>query len=153
LLSLSVQENYANFIVTYGINIAHFTPQNSAILNSCFWICFALGRLASIPISHYWSPTKILLASLAGSLFFMFIMIFGPNAGGLFTFITLCFGFTTSAVYPCSVAWAESYLRITGKILSIILMFDCIGSSTLPLMMVRIKMRMKSALAQAQYAH
>lgn len=77
-------ENYSNFIFTYAFSITRYNAATSAVINSMFWIAFAVGRALAVPLSHYWSPTKMLLYTLATCLFWMFVLIFAPNSGGFF---------------------------------------------------------------------
>ena len=128
LLYVGLEVAYSGYIFTFGRTIQEkMSKDNAAFLTSAFWGSFALARLASVPISRYLRPSKMLWMDMAGCLLGSIVLMSqfkdgNCNASDMTKLWigTVLLGVSMASVFPCAVNWAEYFVTVSGRTASIL---------------------------------
>ncbi|XP_068614906.1 major facilitator superfamily domain-containing protein 4A-like [Brachionichthys hirsutus] len=127
--------SYAAFVYTYAVSppllMAH---KEAGYLDSVFWAAIALGRLAFIVLSCRYTPSKLLLFSLAGVVLVnCLLLIFSTSCE--FLFIGTCvMGLCISGVFPSMVAYTEDILEYKGCATTVLVSCASLGEMLMQLL-------------------
>jgi FHS family Na+ dependent glucose MFS transporter 1 len=106
----------------------------AAYLTSTFWGSFCVGRFLSIPLSMCVRAYRILVMDLLGCLIGAAILTFVATSVQAWLWIgTSILGFCMAAVFPSTMSWAETFMHISGKTASILVVGASLGEMTIPL--------------------
>lgn len=105
----------------------------AALLTSTFWGSFCVGRFLSIPLSMYVRASRILVMDLMGCIIGSSILVFvAPSAHEWLWVGTSIVGLCMAAVFPSTMSWAETFMHISGKTASILVVGASLGEMTIP---------------------
>ena len=120
LVYVGAEVCFGMYIYTFAINCEKkYSKSYASILNSLFWGSFALGRFLAIPISRYFSPSKVLLVNLCGTftsaLMLALFPFYAQSAEFLLWIAIAVYGLSMASIFPTGITWAEQYVTVTGK--------------------------------------
>ena len=105
----------------------------AALLTSTFWGSFCVGRFLSIPLSVYVRAYRILVMDLLGCVIGSSILVFlAPSVHAWLWVGTSIVGLSMAAVFPSTMSWAETFMHISGKTASILVVGASLGEMTIP---------------------
>ena len=141
LLYVGLEVAYGGYIFTFGRTTRKAMSEDSAaFLTSAFWGSFALARLASVPISRYLRPSKMLWMDMAGCLLGSVVLLSQLKDGDCrasdMTKLwvgTVLLGISMASVFPSTVSWAEYFVTVSGRTASILLVASSFGEMLIPL--------------------
>ena len=106
----------------------------AAYLTSTFWGSFCAGRFLSIPLSMYVRAYRILVIDLLGCILGASLLVFVAGSVQAWLWIgTSILGLCMAAIFPSTMSWAESFMHISGKTASILVVGASLGEMTIPL--------------------
>ena len=109
------------------------TKSFAAYLTTTFWGSFCFGRLLSIPLSMYVRPFRILVMDLIGCIIGASILVFLATSVHAWLWIgSSILGFCMAAVFPSTMSWGETFMHISGKTASILVVGASLGEMTIP---------------------
>jgi len=141
LLYVGLEIAYGGYIFTFGVkSIPSMSEDDAAFLTSAFWGSFALARLASVPLSRYLRPSKMLWLDMAGCMLGSAILVSQISnlecnksdhtklwAG------TVILGISMASVFPSAINFAEYFVTVSGKTASVLLVAASFGEMLIPL--------------------
>lgn len=141
LLYVGLEVAYGGYIFTFGRTIEDkMSKDNAAFLTSAFWGSFALARLASVPISRYLRPTKMLWLDMGGCLLGSIVLISQFKDGNCeasnqtkLWVGTVLLGISMASVFPSALNWAEYFVTVSGRIASILVVAASCSEMLIPL--------------------
>ncbi|XP_012678015.2 major facilitator superfamily domain-containing protein 4A [Clupea harengus] len=126
---------YEGFVYSYAVAEPLSMPHKTAgYLTSVFWAAITVGRLASIPMTYYFKPSRQLTVNQVGVIFtlLMLLMLYSSAA---FLFVgTLALGLCISSVYPCMLAYTEDMLNYKGCATTVLVTSASMGEMLLQLL-------------------
>lgn len=103
-------------------------------LTSTFWGSFCVGRFLGILLSMYVRAYRILIMDLLGCIVGGSMLLFLSTTYPAWLWIgTSILGFCMASVFPSTMSWAESFLHVSGKTASILVVGASLGEMTIPL--------------------
>lgn len=115
----------AGWISTYAV-LSGEDQNSAAILVTWFFVSLSLGRLFSVPLLRWISPTQgiygLLVISLSGCLMMLL-------SDGSLAWIALCLGLGCSAFFPMLFSYGNSIMSLDGKRTGMV--FVCCGLGAL----------------------
>lgn len=141
LLYVGLEIAYGGYIFTFGVKSSpSMSEDGAAFLTSAFWGSFALARLASVPLSRYLRPSKMLWLDMAGCMVGSAILLSQFSdlqcnrsdhtklwAG------TVILGISMASVFPSAINFAEYFVTVSGKTASVLLVAASFGEMLIPL--------------------
>ena len=141
LLYVGLEIAYGGYIFTFGVkSTPSMSEDSAAFLTSAFWGSFALARLASVPLSRYLRPSKMLWLDMAGCMLGSAILVSQISdldcnrsdhtklwAG------TVILGISMASVFPSAINFAEYFVTVSGKTASVLLVAASFGEMLIPL--------------------
>ncbi|XP_028399817.1 sodium-dependent glucose transporter 1A-like [Dendronephthya gigantea] len=106
----------------------------AAYLTSTFWGSFCAGRFLSIPLSLYVRAYRILIMDLVGCTIGASILVFLARFVHVWLWVgASLLGLSMAAVFPSTMTWAESFMHISGRTASVLVVGASFGEMTIPL--------------------
>jgi FHS family Na+ dependent glucose MFS transporter 1 len=131
-LYVGMELAFGGWIASYAVAIGYGDAAAAAILTSVFWGSFMLGRLISIPLATRMSARTIMIMDFAACAIGIVIFLLGGNSSVTLWLGTLIVGLGMAALFPTMISFAESRMKITGKVTAIFLTGSSLGGMTLP---------------------
>jgi fucose permease len=131
-LYVGMEIGFGGWIASYAVSVGFGDVAAAAVLTSAFWGALTLGRLIAIPIGARISPRVIMYANLLGCIVSTLVILLGGGAPASLWIGTLGVGLFMAPMFATMISFAETRMRITGKITSIFLTGSSIGGMTLP---------------------
>ena len=129
LLYVGLEVAYGGYIFSYAVKYCplQFSEDRAAVLTSAYWGFFALGRLLAIPMSLYVSASAMTLMDLAGVIISSLIMRTQQHNSRVLWAGTAVFGLSMASMFPCMMHLLETYIDMTGRTASIIVVGAALG--------------------------
>ncbi|WP_052384013.1 MFS transporter [Litchfieldella xinjiangensis] len=127
-LYVGIEVTFAGWITAYGV-LQDMPPEDAGLLVSLFWLMLSLGRLLAVPALRWWSPWKLLNASLGLGLI---------TAIGLYGMVmplpmaAVLFGLAASAFFPTLFSLANLSVAMTGRYTGMVFMAAGLGAMVVP---------------------
>lgn len=122
-----------SFLTTFALRRGITTEDGGAMMTTLFWLSFALGRVAAIPLSVFLSPRTIMIIDLAGTMIAScFIWVFVDQLVPLTIAIVLYGGFMAST-FPSAITLLQSIIPVTGSTTTIFVIGASLGAMLVPL--------------------
>lgn len=102
------------------------------LLNSIFWGCIAIGRLAGIWISRKIQPERILVLAFCGSILSLLPALICPYSIGFLWAATVGMGLCMALIFPSLMTFAEKRMRLSGKNTGLFFSATSIGGMLIP---------------------
>ena len=139
LVYVGIEVGFGVYIYTFAIKSDKmYSKAQASILNSLFWGAFAVGRFFAIPISKYFSPSKVLRVSLLGTfssaVIFCCFPLYADNADFLLWIAVAVYGLSMASIFPTGISWAEQYITVTGKAAMILVVGGATGEMICPIL-------------------
>ncbi|XP_060582130.1 major facilitator superfamily domain-containing protein 4A-like [Ruditapes philippinarum] len=128
-----IQSSYADYIYSYAEkNVDDLERSEGAVLNSCFWGPFALGRLIAVILSTRLSAAFMLSCNLGGcSIALLLTLIFKTSRVAVYIG-TCALGLFLSSMSPTAMALTEQFISINAPITSCMVVFAALGETICP---------------------
>ena len=137
LLYVGIEVAFSGYIFVFGAEA--MSKDSAAYLTSVFWGSFAVGRFLSIPIAKCVTSNRMLMFDLLGCFIGSTILISQFDEGCSSSVLTqlwagtVLLGFSMASVFPCALSLAGSYISLSGRTASVLLVGGCVGDMTIPL--------------------
>lgn len=131
-LYVGMELAFGGWIASYAVAIGYGDAAAAAILTSVFWGAFMFGRLISIPMATRMRARTIMMLDFAVCTVGILIFVLGGKAPVTLWLGTFMVGLGMAALFPTMISFAESRMRITGKVTAIFLTGSSLGGMTLP---------------------
>ena len=129
---VGVEIGYGNWLSSYAFNMGLANEKTSILLASIYWGAFTISRLISIPISARVNPRRIVIYDIAGSLLGLGLIFIFPYRTEVLWIGTILLGLSVASLFPTMLTYAESLLKMTGKVTSVFFISGSVGSIILP---------------------
>lgn len=132
-LYVGMEIAFGGWIASYAVAVGYGDAAAAAVLTSAFWGALTVGRLISIPIGARFKPSTILWADFILCAGFVVLMLFFHGQSWALWAGTIGIGMAMATMFPTMISYAETRMKITGKVTSIFLTGSSVGGMTLPL--------------------
>lgn len=103
------------FLRTFCVDQLHLTTNQSTLLNTCYWIGFSFGRLATALASRWLSVRALIITHSSGIAVCSILMsIFSDDNALSFWILSISFAFFTATIWPTGIAWTDYHIELTG---------------------------------------
>ncbi|XP_063397601.1 sodium-dependent glucose transporter 1B-like [Mytilus trossulus] len=119
---------YSKFIRSYAIDKHNFSGDDGSLINTTFWICFAIGRLTGLLTGRF-IPVRILIVIEASGVLVTAILleIFARENDLALWVLTCPMGFFLSQLFPTGIGWGDFHVEFTGIAITFALMGGALG--------------------------
>lgn len=131
-LYVGMELAFGGWIASYAVAIGYGDVAAAALLTAAFWGAFMFGRLVSIPMATRMSARTIMVLDFGVCTIGIVIFLLGGASPATLWLGTLLVGWGMAALFPTMISFAESRMRITGKVTAIFLTGSSLGGMTLP---------------------
>jgi FHS family Na+ dependent glucose MFS transporter 1 len=107
-------------------------PEQAAYLVSAFWGALTLGRLIMIPISSRVKPISLLYFDVLGCMLSIVLFILFRDLIPMIWVTTILMGLFIASVFPSTIAHANQYLSMTGKVTGLLFVGGNAGTMIIP---------------------
>ncbi|XP_052076819.1 sodium-dependent glucose transporter 1B-like [Mytilus californianus] len=120
---------YGKFIRSYSIDKHNFSGDDASLINTVYWISFAVGRFIGIFTVRF-IPIRILLPlEVSGALFTGILLeIFADENDLALWILTIMMGLCVGPIFPSGLGWANAHLEVTGVAITFIVMGMALGA-------------------------
>lgn len=101
-------------------------------LVSAFWGALAIGRLLMVPISSRVNPLKLLYFDVLGCAATILLFIFFRDSIPMIWICTILMGFFIASVFPSTIAHANKYMHMSGKVTGLTFVGGNTGTMLIP---------------------
>lgn len=113
----------------------HFTKSSASRLTAVYFLCFTISRIvaavASIRVTSFWmlviSHTILIFSTSV-------LFVRGSSSDIVLWSCSALLGFGLGPIYAAAVAWTVSYINITNKMMSLIIIMALVGGLSPPLL-------------------
>ena len=137
LLYVGIKVAFSGYI--FGFGAEAMSKDSAAYLTSVCWGSFAVGRFLSVPVAKYVTSSRMLMFNPLGCLIGSTILVSqfsegcSTSAPARLWAGTVLLGFSMDSVFPCALSLAGSYISLSGRTASVLLVGGCVGEMTIPL--------------------
>ncbi|KAF8763585.1 Sodium-dependent glucose transporter 1 like protein [Argiope bruennichi] len=132
----SIDLGYQHMLATFVFTAYGLSTTQSADLTFTFWICYTFGSLIAVFLSFRFHPFCMILCNLLTETISAVILIFLAERSHSYMFLgNALLGFGASSLFACTVLWFNSYVKITHKIMAVILLAEAIAEMVIPEML------------------
>ncbi|XP_033105265.1 sodium-dependent glucose transporter 1A-like [Anneissia japonica] len=133
-LYVGAEVAFGSFIFSYAVDSdVQMNEEDASMLNSVFWISFAMSRGFAICCAGYIPPFYILLADMVGCLIASFSLVFFGNTNPqVLWFGTIFLGASMASLFPTGLSWLERYLKVSGKAATFLVLGAASGEMVIP---------------------
>ncbi|XP_062596509.1 sodium-dependent glucose transporter 1B-like isoform X2 [Saccostrea cucullata] len=119
---------YGKFIRSFAIDYNKFDGNEASLINSSFWISFALGRFAGF-IAARWIPIRIIiLIEGTGALVSAILLnIFADDSSIMLWILTQPMAFFIAPCFPSGVGWGDFHIHLSGLGITFLLLGGALG--------------------------
>ncbi len=129
---VGVEIGYGNWLSSYAFQMGLANQQTSVLLTSVYWGAFTVSRLISIPLAARLKPRRIVIYDIIGSLIGLGLVFIFPRQPIVLWIGTVLLGISVASLFPTMLTYAESLLKMSGKVTSIFFISGSVGSILLP---------------------
>jgi fucose permease len=99
-----------------------------SLINTTFWICFALGRLTGLFTGRFVPIRILILIEVSGALVTSILLdIFARDSDVALWVLTCPMGFFISPLFPSGIGWGDFHVEFTGFAITFALMGGALG--------------------------
>lgn len=132
-LYVGAEISAGTFLVPFTVERGITKEKEATLLNFTFWTTFSFGRIMGIPLSVYLSPKTMLIFDMAGYIAVSIVLlIFHASRIALWISISIM-GVSMATAYPSAINLAESYLPVSGRAATFIVIGSSFGEMLIPL--------------------
>lgn len=123
-----------SFLTTFALRRGLTTEDGGALLTTFFWLTFALGRLAAIPLSLYVTPRSMLIVDLVGTLISScLVWAFSGHLIPLGLSLVL-YGAFMASTFPSAITLLQTIIPVTGNMTTVFIVGASLGEMLVPLL-------------------
>lgn len=123
-----------SFLTTFALRRGLTSENGGALLTTLFWLTFALGRLAAIPLSLYVSSRAMLTVDLIGTLISTcFVWAFADKLIPLAIAI-IVYGAFMASTFPSAITLLQTIIPVTGNMTTVFIVGASLGEMLVPLL-------------------
>ncbi|XP_076469381.1 major facilitator superfamily domain-containing protein 4A-like [Babylonia areolata] len=130
-----LQSSFANYIYTYAhdSHLEGLHKYEGAVLDSCFWGLFALGRMIAVPLAARLTAAFMLLVNITGcSLALLLTLIF--RRSHVMMYVGTCsVGLFVSSLSPTAISMGEQFIDINPTIATCLVVAAALGEALCPI--------------------
>lgn len=128
-----LQSSYGDYIYSYAEkNVDGLVKSEGAILNSCFWGPFALGRLVAVLLSTKLTSAFMLFCNMTGCCFALMLTLIWQTSRSAVYVGTISLGLFLSSMSPTVMALTEQFISVNAPITSCMVVFAALGETICP---------------------
>ncbi|XP_071956105.1 sodium-dependent glucose transporter 1A-like isoform X2 [Antedon mediterranea] len=133
-LYVGAEMAFGSFIFSYAIDSKlGMSEDEASLLNSSFWISFAMFRAIAICCASYFPPYYLLVADMIGCIASsVLLLFFGSTHSYALWFGTIFLGASMASLFPTGLSWLEQYLTVTGKAAAMLVIGAAAGEMVIP---------------------
>lgn len=122
---------YGKFIRSYAIDKHKFSGDDGSLINTEFWISFAIGRFTGLFTGRF-IPIRILIfIEVVGVLVCAILLeIFARDSSLALWILTVPMGFFVAPLFPSGIGWGDFHVEFTGFAITFVLMGGALGGIT-----------------------
>ena len=132
LLYVGAEVSFNGWIFTIATTAYSIPAAEARLLNSLFWGCMAVGRLAGVWLSKNMRADRILIISFTGSILSVLTALIFPHSKGVLWAGTIGMGLFMALIFPSLMMYAEKQIHLSGKNTGIFFSATSIGGMLLP---------------------
>lgn len=124
----------SGYLTAFSVEQGLAAETTGAFMTSLFWGIFTLGRLIAIPTSIYLSSATILAGSLIGCFVTTVVWLIFIHSKVAIWIVVSFYGFFISVAFPTAMTLTETYVSLTGKLTSVMVVGASFGEMLVPLL-------------------
>jgi len=132
MLYIGTLVGFSGWLYTIITSEQIMPPEQAAYLVSAFWGALTVGRLLMIPISSRVKPLKLLYFDVLGCMLSITLFILFRNSIPMIWITTILMGLFIASVFPSTIAHANKYLSMSGKVTGLIFLGGNTGTMLIP---------------------
>lgn len=119
---------YGKFIRSYAIDKHEFSGDNGSLINTEFWISFAIGRFLGLFTGRFIPIRILILIEVTGVLICSILLeIFARDNDLALWILTAPMGFFIAPLFPSGIGWGDFHVEFTGFAITFVLMGGALG--------------------------
>jgi FHS family Na+ dependent glucose MFS transporter 1 len=130
---VGAETGFGHYIAPYANERNFYDDTGASFLASVFWGCFALGRLSGIPFAMYFEPRVIATFNIVATTFVIMVMSIWNDSIGILWLGTALLGYCMASLYAACVMWLDSYIELSGSVLSVIVVAVSLSEALVPM--------------------
>jgi FHS family Na+ dependent glucose MFS transporter 1 len=123
---------YGSYVYSYAVTQLGTSADTAAYLNSAYWGCFALGRMAGVLASMHVQPRVMVITDLAGCCCALLINLAWHQSLPALWVGTCLYGFSVGSVYASCINHLQRLIDVSGRSLSSLTVFAAAGELIIP---------------------
>lgn len=122
---------YGKFIRSYAIDKHKFSGDDGSLINTVFWISFAVGRFTGLFTGRFIPIRILILLEVSGTLITAILLdIFARDNDLALWILTVPMGFFVAPLFPSGIGWGDFHVELTGFAITFVLMGGALGGIT-----------------------
>lgn len=122
-----------SFLTTFALRRGLTTEDGGALLTTIFWLTFALGRLAAIPLSIYVTPKSMLIVDLVGTMISTCLVWSFSNRLVPLALSLVLYGAFMASTFPSAITLLQTIIPVTGNMTTVFIVGASLGEMLVPL--------------------
>jgi len=119
---------YGKFIRSYAIDKHKFSGDDGSLINTVFWISFAVGRFTGLFTGRFIPIRILILLEVSGTLITAILLdIFARDNDLALWILTAPMGFFVAPLFPSGIGWGDFHVELTGFAITFVLMGGALG--------------------------
>ena len=132
LLYAGAEVSFTGWIFTIATSAYSIPAPEARLLNSIFWGCMAVGRLAGVWVSKKMRADRILIISFIGGILSVLTALIFPHSKGFLWAGTIGMGLFMALIFPSLMMYAEKQIHLSGKNTGLFFSATSMGAMLLP---------------------
>ena len=127
------ETSFGNFLAPYANKRGFLDDHEASLLSSVFWGLFAIGHVLAVPLSIYIVPGNLVIFNVSAATFVMVIISIFADSVTLLWVCSGLLGLCMSSLYGACVMWLERYIKLSGTVLSFIVVAVSLSEAIVPM--------------------
>jgi FHS family Na+ dependent glucose MFS transporter 1 len=132
LLYVGAEVSFNGWIFSIATTAYTIPAVEARLLNSIFWGCMAVGRLAGVWFSKKIRADRILILSFTGSILSVLAALIFPHSKSVLWAGTIGMGLFMALIFPSLMMYAEKRVHLSGKNTGLFFSATSVGGMLLP---------------------
>ncbi|GFU27218.1 hypothetical protein NPIL_59001 [Nephila pilipes] len=132
-ISGCIDLGYHHMLATFAFKKYGLSTVQSADLTLAFWSCYTIGSFLAVFLSMKFHPFCMILCNLvAEALAAVTLILLASKKRTLLFAGNSLLGLGASSLFPCTVLWFHSYVKVTYKIMGVFLLSYSLAEMVIP---------------------
>ncbi|XP_054722080.1 sodium-dependent glucose transporter 1-like [Uloborus diversus] len=124
---------FAQMLTTYAAKgTLKLTTTTGSYMTSAFWAAFTISRLASVFLATKFSNLTLLAYDLGITSVGAILLLTLSNHEWILWLSSVLIGIGIASFFPATLAWLDSYINVTNKIASLLVLGGAFGEMLIP---------------------